>query len=168
MLRSIANPNRQFKKPYKIHEVPTGGKDLNEQVILAKIAVASLCHTDGMVSEGIMGTKLPGVASHEGAGTVVKVGIAIKEFKVRDRVLCSLTYHRCGEYADCQGPEQDRQYCANVGGYLGVTIDGSFAEYAVVDGRECCMLPDNLNFQSAAPLACAGITVWGCLVRELG
>jgi propanol-preferring alcohol dehydrogenase len=33
-----------------------------------------------------------------------------------------------------------------------------------VDGRESCILPDNLSFQSAAPLACAGITVWGELV----
>ncbi|KAL2072534.1 hypothetical protein VTL71DRAFT_11877 [Oculimacula yallundae] len=156
----------EFKKPYKIHEIPTPGKDLNEHDMLVKVAVGSLCHTDGMVSEGIMGTKLPCVASHEGAGTVVKVGTSVKEFKEGDRVLCSLTYHRCGECADCKGPEQDRQYCANVGGYLGVTIDGSFAEYEVVDGRECCLLPDNLSFQSAAPLACAGITVWGGLVRS--
>lgn len=133
--------------------------------MLVKVAVSSLCHTDGMVSDGIMGTKLPCIASHEGAGTVVKVGSAIKEFQPGDRVLCSLTYHRCGECADCTGPEQDRQYCANVGGYLGVTVDGSFAEYEIVDGRECCILPDNLSFQSAAPLACAGITVWGGLVR---
>jgi len=27
------------------------------------------------------------------------------------------------------------------------------------------MLPDNVGFQTAAPLACAGITVWGGLVR---
>jgi len=76
-----------------------------------------------------------------------------------------LTYHRCGTCLDCIGPEQNRQYCANIGGFLGVTIDGSFAEYEVVDGRECCHLPDNISFQSAAPLACAGITVWGGLVR---
>ncbi|KAH7364196.1 chaperonin 10-like protein [Rhexocercosporidium sp. MPI-PUGE-AT-0058] len=143
----------ESKKPYKIHEVPTPGKDLNEHDMLVKVAVGSLCHTDRMVSEGIMGTKLSCVASHEGAGTVVKVGTAIKEFKAGDRVLCSLTYHRCGECIDCKGPEQDRQYCANVGGYLGVTIDGSFAEYKVGDDRECCLLPDNLSFQSAAPLA---------------
>ncbi|KAK0126435.1 hypothetical protein ONS95_008035 [Cadophora gregata] len=182
----------EFRKPYKIHEIPTPGKHLDENDMLVKVAVASLCHTDGMVSEGIMGTKLPCVASHEGAGTVVKVGSAIKDFKEGDRVLCSLTYHRCGECADCKGPEQDHQYCANAGGFLGVTIDGSFAEYEVVDGRECCILPDNLSFQSAAPLAillsetcsrgfemldlklyltalailkCAGITVWGGLIR---
>lgn len=156
---------KQFKKPYKITEVLTPGKDLNENDMLVKVAVASLCHTDGMVTDGLMGTKLPCIASHEGAGTVVKVGSAITEFEVGDRVLCSLTYHRCGVCKDCIGPEQDRQYCANVGGYLGVTVNGSFAEYEVVDGRECCLLPDNLSFQSAAPLACAGITVWGGLVR---
>ncbi|PBP25827.1 GroES-like protein [Diplocarpon rosae] len=155
----------EFKKPYKIHEVPTPGKALDKNDILVKVAVGSLCHTDGMVADGIMGTKLPCIASHEGAGTVVKVGSAIREFQPGDRVLCSLTYHRCGKCRDCTGPEQDRQYCANVGGYLGVTVDGSFAEYEVVDGRECCLLPDNLSFQSAAPLACAGVTVWGGLAR---
>lgn len=46
-----------------------------------------------------------------------------------------------------------------------MTKDGNFAEYGVVDARECCNLPDNVSFQSAAPLACAGITVWGGLVR---
>lgn len=124
-----------------------------------KVGVISLCHTDGMVSEGIMGTKLPSTASHEGAGTVVKVGSAIKEFTVGDRVLVNLAYHRCRDCADCKGPEKDTQYCTNAQGVLGVTRDGSFAEYELVDGRECCKLPDNLSFQSAAPLACAGTTV---------
>jgi propanol-preferring alcohol dehydrogenase len=133
--------------------------------MLVKVAVGSLCHTDGMVSEGIMGTKLPCIGSHEGSGTVVKVGSAISEFKVGDRVLCSLTYHRCQTCKDCKGPEQDTQYCSNGVQYLGVTTDGSFAEYELVDGRECCRLPDNVSFKSAAPLACAGVTVWGGLVR---
>jgi propanol-preferring alcohol dehydrogenase len=135
--------------------VSTPGKDLDKYDMLVKIAVGSLCHTDGMVVEGDFKTALPCTASHEGSGTVVKVGSAIDEFKVGDRVLCNITYHRCGTCADCNGPESDTQYCQNAQ-YLGVTRDGSFAEYEVVDGRECCMLPHNLTFQSAAPLACAG------------
>jgi propanol-preferring alcohol dehydrogenase len=112
-----------------------------------------------------MSTQLPCIASHEGSGTVAKVGSAINEFEVGDRVLCSLTYHRCGVCSDCNGSEVDRQYCPNVEGYLGVSRDGSLAEYEVVGGRECCLLPDNVSFQTAAPLACAGVTVWGGLVR---
>jgi propanol-preferring alcohol dehydrogenase len=156
---------RKFNKPYKIHEVLTPGTHLHEHDMLVKVAVGSLCHTDGMVSAGIMGTPLPCIASHEGAGTVVKVGSSVRAFKIGDRVLCSLIYHRCGVCADCQGPENQHQYCRNSGGALGVTRDGSFAEYEVVDGRECCLLPDNVSFQSAAPLACAGITVWGGRAR---
>ena len=117
-----------------------------------------------MVSEGIFETKLPCIPSHEGSGTVVKLGSAVKNFHIGDRILCSLTYHRCGVCADCIGPEQDRHYCSKTEGN-GITRDGSFAEYEVVDGRECCILPDNLSFESAAPLACAGVTVWGGLVR---
>lgn len=81
------------------------------------------------------GTKLPCIGSHEGSGTVVKVGSAISEFKVGNRVFCSLTYHRCQTCKDCKGPEQDTQYCANGVGYLGVTTDGSFAEYELVDAE---------------------------------
>lgn len=95
---------------------------------------------------------------HEGAGNVVKVGSAIKEFEVGDRILCSLAYHRCSVCSDRQGPERDIQYCQKAQ-YLDVTMDGSFAEYEVVEGRECCIFPENLRFQLAAPLACAGITV---------
>lgn len=40
-----------------------------------------------------------------------------------------------------------------------------FAEYVVVDAREANLLPGNLSFQSAAPLACAGTTIWSGIVR---
>jgi alcohol dehydrogenase, propanol-preferring len=118
-----------------------------------------------MVSDGIMGTKPPCITSHEGSGTVVKVGSSIQYFAVGDRILCNLSYYRCGVCADCIGPEEDSQYCANAGRALGITRDDSFAEYEIVDGRECCLLPDNVSFQSAAPLACAGITIWVCIAR---
>jgi propanol-preferring alcohol dehydrogenase len=62
--------------------VPTPGKDLNEHDMLVKAATSSLCHTDRMVLEGIMGRKLPCVTSHEGVGTVVKVGSAVEFFKL--------------------------------------------------------------------------------------
>ncbi|KAB8302462.1 hypothetical protein EYC80_005869 [Monilinia laxa] len=155
----------EFNKPYKIHHIPTPRGPLHEHDMLIRVAAASLCHTDGMVSAGIMDTPLPCTASHEGAGTIVAVGSSVSGFKPGDRILCSITYHRCGVCSDCVGPEQEQQYCAHVGGHLGVIRDGSFAEYEVVDGRECNLLPDNVSFESAAPLACAGITVWGGLVR---
>ncbi len=121
-----------------------------------------------MVSAGIMGTKLPCIASHEGAGTVVQLGSSVTEFKKGDRVMAGLPRSRCGHCPDCLGDENYRQYCTKLAGHVGVTLDGAFAEYMIVDGRESSKIPDDVSFETAAPLACAGCTVWrGVLQTEL-
>ena len=121
-----------------------------------------------MVQAGIMGTQLPCIASHEGTGTVVAIGTEITDFKKGDRVMAGLPRNRCGHCHDCLDPEEYRQYCTNISGHIGVTQDGAFAEYVVVDGRESCMIPDEVSFETAAPLACAGCTVFrGILQTEL-
>lgn len=44
-------------------------------------------------------------------------------------------------------------------------MDGAFAEYLVCDGKEACKLPDAVSFETAAPLACAGCTVYRGVVQ---
>ncbi|KAJ4380072.1 hypothetical protein N0V86_004380 [Didymella sp. IMI 355093] len=149
----------EFNKPYKVHKVPVPS-DLGPHDLLIKVAVASLCHTDFMVSEGIMGTELPCTGSHEGSGTVVAVGTGVSGFKQGDRVMAGIIFHPCGTCPDCLGPENYSQYCARSGGYLGVTAHGHFAEYARIDSRTAAVLPDKVSFETAAPLACAGITIY--------
>lgn len=149
----------EYKKPYKLNEVdvPT---NIGPYDLLIKVAVASNCHTDGMVQDGVFKTKLPCTASHEGAGTVVAMGSDVKGFKEGSRVMCGLPLHPCGVCKDCQGPENQVQYCVNLDGHVGVNVNGCFAEYVVVDSRRTTPLPDKVTFESAAPLACAGRTVW--------
>ena len=43
---------------------------------------------------------------------------------------------------------------------MGVTAQGCFAEYIVADAETSCHIPDNVSFASAAPLACAGLTIY--------
>ena len=115
-----------------------------------------------------MGTKLPCIASHEGTGVVVATGSAVTDFEKGDRVMSGLPRNRCGHCRDCLGDENYRQYCPNISGHLGVTLDGAFAEYHVADSRESCIIPDKVSFETAAPLACAGCTVYrGILQTEL-
>ena len=101
--------------------------------MLLKVAVASLCHTDGMVSQGWMGTKLACIASHEGAGTVVAIGSAAQSFKMGDRVMVGIPQDRCGHCSDCLGPNKLKHYCSKLKGYTDVTIDGAFTDPMVVD-----------------------------------
>lgn len=153
-----------YNTPYKINSVPVPA-DLAPHDLLVKVAVASNCHTDSMVQAGVFGTKLPVTASHEGAGTVVAVGSAVKNFANGDRVMCGLPLHPCGSCHDCLGPEKQLQYCTHIEGHIGVTAQGCFAEYVKADSRSTTALPDAVSFMSAAPLACAGRTVWRAVLE---
>ena len=156
----------EFNKPYSIDEVDVPTK-LQPSDLLVKVAVASNCHTDGMVLEGIMKSKLPQTASHEGSGTVVALGDEAKErgFKEGMRVMCGIPLHPCGTCGDCTNPDGDSQYCANIDGHIGVTTQGCFADYVICDSRSSTALPDEVTFMSAAPLACAGRTVWRSILQ---
>ena len=154
----------EFHKPYKLRNVPTP-QSLGPHDVLLKVAVASLCHTDNMVIEGKFPTKLPCTASHEGTGTVVAVGEQIKDFKKGDRVMAGLPKGQCQTCFNCKGPDHWKPYCQNIEGHIGVFIDGAFAEYLVVDGRIACRIPDNVSFTSAAPLACAGCTIYRAIIE---
>ena len=139
-------------------------KTLGPYDLLVKTAVASLCHTDFMALDGIMSgmKQLPMTGSHEGAGTVVALGSSVSNFREGDRVMCGLPLHPCGICSDCQAPveESRAQYCQKSDGAIGIQVDGAFAEYVQVDSRTAAKLPDKVSFETAAPLACAGITVW--------
>ncbi|KAI2632237.1 GroES-like protein [Hypoxylon sp. NC1633] len=148
-----------YNEPYKLTTVPV--PTLGPHDLLVKIAVASYCHTDSMVASGVFNTALPVTGSHEGSGTVVAVGTQVTAFKRGDRVMCGIPLHPCGACADCVAPNQAHlQYCVHVAGHVGVHLDGCFAEYARVDARTSTHIPDKVGLLAAAPLACAGRTIW--------
>ena len=47
----------------------------------------------------------------------------------------------------------------------GLSKDGGFSEYAVVDARQIAPLPDELDAIDAAPLMCAGVTIYNALKK---
>lgn len=115
-----------------------------------------------MVTEGMFPTKLPCTGSHEGTGVVVATGKEVKKFKEGDRVMSGIPRSTCGDCASCKKGEDYQQYCPNVKGMNGVFggTDGAFAEYHVADSRWSSLIPDAVSFADAAPLACAGVTIY--------
>lgn len=161
--------------PYVYHEdIPFDISKLLPTEVVVKIATAGLCHTDGMCVRGEFGAMfkegqgLPLVPSHEPTGTVVAMGSEAEKksqsatggkrvLQLGDRVgsLCFKNY--CGECQECQSGRSNFCEKADI---VGLTVNGGFAEYAKVDYRSCALLPENLPYDAAAPLCCAGITIW--------
>ncbi|EPQ26717.1 uncharacterized protein PFL1_05696 [Pseudozyma flocculosa PF-1] len=156
---------KDFKKGYEIKDVdvPT---DLGPNDILVKIQAAGYCHTDLQVMEGVYASQggKPGlVGSHEPAGVVVKAGAKAGDsnIKVGDRVGSINTYGFCGR---CDSCKVGKQLCDKMPGMLGLSLPGGFAEYMKADARVVSKIPESIPWAEAAPLFCAGSTVYGALL----
>ncbi|KAF4469724.1 Polyketide synthase enoylreductase [Fusarium albosuccineum] len=130
----------EFNKNYKLCDdvqVPTPGPGQ----LLIKVSAAGFCHTDLMVQQGISQVQLPFTGSHEPAGTVVGLGPDIPDtWHVGDRVGVTnfMNPDMCGI----------------------IRLEGGFAEYMTAWHGAVVPVPDSISFEQAAPLMCAGATVW--------
>jgi propanol-preferring alcohol dehydrogenase len=140
--------------------------------VLIRIVAASFCHTDYQVYTGAYKTTLPHVGSHEPTGVIAALGPDVSGgWKVGDRVGAYLFRKACGTCADCKWyaashhGEYSAQYCANktMTGILGA--DGGFAEYLMSPDYALLKIPDNVPFEQAAPLMCAGATIWNAIIE---
>ncbi|KZE35336.1 zinc-dependent alcohol dehydrogenase [Chelatococcus daeguensis] len=148
---------RVFGEPLAIEEwtVPEPRPDQ----ILVKIAATGVCHTDLHAVKGDWPVKptLPFIPGHEGVGTVAAVGRDVKRVKEGDRVGVPWLHTACGYCPHCRtgwetlcGSQQNTGY----------SVNGSFAEYALADPNYVGRLPENLAWGPAAPVLCAGVTVY--------
>ncbi|KAJ1548692.1 alcohol dehydrogenase [Cladochytrium tenue] len=144
-----------------IRDVPTPQpKDLKRGEVLVKVIYSGICHTDlhAAINDWPIGAKFPLIGGHEGAGVVVALGEGADEHvKIGDRVGIKWLADSCLSCSFCRaGNEPNCQHAQN----HGFTWDGSFQEYAVSAARHVTPIPDDLPLDAAAPLLCAGVTVW--------
>lgn len=162
----------QFGQPYAMKRIPQPAEPQAHDLLI-KVQAASYCHTDAVFAAGQMFQDLPRVGCHEFAGEIVAAGPDVTAdygLAVGTRVgVPGRAYHPCGSCYECTHPGQDRQgyspYCPKAFN-LGLTRDGGFQEYCLVDSRQVAPLPDGLTAVQAAPLMCAGVTIWSALQHE--
>jgi alcohol dehydrogenase, propanol-preferring len=159
----------RYNSPHELRTIPTPSvASLREHDLLLKVVAASLCHSDLEYVKGHLDCTLPVTASHEATGTVIAVGCSVTKFEIGARIMAGQTFGRCGSCQICRGPENYRHYCPHRETMMSVQRNGAFQEYLVVDAREASRIPDEMPFEIAAPLACAGTTVWrGILQTQL-
>jgi len=154
---------REFKRPLQIEEVPRPVPGPDE--VLIRVEACGVCHSDLHLAEGdwpqlAKTVKLPLVLGHEVVGRVVQKGPEAVEHAIGDRVGVAWIHWTCGQ---CEFCLEDRENLCVAASVTGVTVDGGYAEYLKARSSHALRVPDSLSSEEAAPLFCAGVTVFRAL-----
>ncbi|KAK4058634.1 hypothetical protein OIO90_000078 [Microbotryomycetes sp. JL221] len=151
-------------EPYVIQQVPVP-TSLGPHDILIRVKAAGHCHTDTIVQQGGTYDVFPITGSHEPVGVAVKLGDKVEslgKFKLGDKIGALNIRNTCGKCFDCL--QDDGRYCDNPEGLIGLTVDGGFADYCILDSRYAALIPGNMDWDQAAPMMCAGTTSYKAIL----
>jgi alcohol dehydrogenase, propanol-preferring len=154
---------REFKSGLSMEEVPRPTLAADE--VLIEVHACGVCHSDLHVADGdwpqiVPITKKPLILGHEIAGRIVETGAQVRDVRVGDRVGVPWVNWTCGVCDFCR--EGNENLC-NQQKITGVTVDGGYAELVKSPATHATKIPEALSFLDAAPLFCAGVTVYRAL-----
>jgi len=144
-------------------------RDPGPHDVAIEIKFSGICHSDIHTVRAEWGEPAyPVVPGHEIAGIVTAVGPAVTRYQVGDRVGVGCFVDSCRECASCRAGLE--QYCERgmIGTYNAVGRDGQptqggYSGAIVVDENYVLRVPDSIPLDAAAPLLCAGITLYSPL-----
>lgn len=150
---------KQAKAPAVIEERQRPSPGRGE--VLIRVHACGVCHGDLMVQQGEFPfVRYPIVPGHEIAGTIEQAGEGVNWPEVGARVGLSVIFSTCGRCGHCLGGKEN--LCSEWK-WTGVMLDGGYQEFVLARADYVVPLPDALNFTEAAPLMCAGLTVYSGL-----
>lgn len=139
--------------------------------VVIEIKFCGICHSDIHTVRDEWGPQTyPLAPGHEIAGVVTRVGSAVSKYKVGDVVGVGCMVDSCRECDPCKrGLEQfcEKGMVGTYGAKLpdGTITQGGYTSQIVVDENYVLRMPKNLSLDAAAPLLCAGITLYSPLAH---
>jgi alcohol dehydrogenase, propanol-preferring len=156
---------REFKEPLSLEDVdrPTPAYD----EVLIQVEACGACHSDVHVADGDWTqlapiVKRPLILGHEIAGRVVEIGNKVTDFKVGDLVGVPWIHWSCGQCEFCRAGNENLCPGQKI---TGVAVDGGYAEFVKAPASHVLKIPGSLSPVEAAPLFCAGLTVYRALKK---
>ncbi len=126
-----------------------------------KVEACGICHSDALVKEGLWpGIQYPRVPGHEISGRIDAIGPDVTLWKSGQRVGVGWHGGHCFQCDPCR--RGDFVLC-QVEKITAIHSDGGYAEYMIAHAEAVAAMPDDLDAAPAAPLLCAGITVFNSL-----
>ncbi len=155
----------EFKRPLSIEDVdqPTLASD----EVLIQVEACGVCHSDVHVADGDWPqlapiVKRPLILGHEIAGRVVEVGGSAADHKIGDLVGVPWIHWSCGQCEFCRAGNENLCPSQKI---TGVTVDGGYAEFVKAPASHVQKIPGSISPVDAAPLFCAGLTVYRALKK---
>ncbi|KAF2095085.1 GroES-like protein [Rhizodiscina lignyota] len=144
----------------KIHQTSMPNASLKPNQVRVKITHSGFCGTDH--------TYMPyGIAlGHEGVGTVEEVGSSVTDLNVGDRVGGGYYRGSCGKCKYCTTGRESWCYTRDMYGESN-TDNGTLSDHFIAEETYLYKIPDNMPSEEAAPLQCAGATVYKALVDHI-
>ncbi|GAA5996310.1 zinc-dependent alcohol dehydrogenase [Rhodotorula paludigena] len=134
--------------------------------VLVRVEYTGVCHTDLHAHKGDwpVPPKQPLVGGHEGAGRVLAIGNGTTTtLKEGDAVGIKWLADSCLNCENCREGQEATCPLAETSGY---SKDGSFQQYAVSFARHLTPIPEGLPLEIAAPILCAGVTVYKAIKQS--
>ena len=156
---SLTRPASVHERPLVLGERPT--PVAREDELLVRVSACGVCRTDLHVVEGELPVRLSSVVpGHQIVGRVAAIGSRVQDFAVNDRVGIAWLNRTCGKCKYCR---TGRENLCEQALFTGWSVNGGYAEYAVVPEPFAYRIPDDFADAEAAPLLCAGIIGYRCL-----
>jgi D-arabinose 1-dehydrogenase-like Zn-dependent alcohol dehydrogenase len=159
-VRAVVAP--RLGGPWEVREVPDPSPGPGE-VVLA-VEASGICYSDvHALRNPAYGCVFPRVPGHEVVGRVGELGPGVERLAAGDRVGVAWAQRWCGRCRPCH--DGWYAFCEQGSAATGVTVDGGHAELVAVDARSVERVPEEIPAAEAAPLLCAGYTVYTALRR---
>lgn len=137
--------------------LPTPG----DAEVLVNVVVCGVCRTDLDIVEGrITAREYPVIPGHQVVGRVTRVGHAVTEVRVGDRVGAAWIHWACGVCRWCRAGQEN--LCVRFVS-TGCMANGGYADAVTVPAAFTFALPDEIDDVEVAPLLCAGAIGWRSL-----
>lgn len=143
---------------WELREVPRPEPGPNQ--VLIQMRASGICYTDVHQTKNELPGPFPRILGHEPVGEIIALGTGVTTRKVGDRVGVPWVQSTCGRCEWCLRGKN--LFCPNQIG-TGQQVNGGHAEFMLAPADATVLLPAALSYEQAAPIFCAGYTVYSGL-----